>query len=81
MKKTLVFILISLAVIAFAMTSCGNNTPPPQQENKPLTKPFIIVGETISSTYVGCYTYQDYYGELTDFYDYIGKYNIGDTLK
>jgi hypothetical protein len=76
MKKTLVFILISLAVIAFAMTSCVDNTIP-----KPMVKPFIIIGKTTTTSYEAMFTYQDAEGKQVQFRDYINKYSVGDTLK
>ena len=65
--------------ITFICFSCK-----PNNEVTQLQKPLVIIGKYTVKTDEVCYTYyiyEDVNGNLTTLYDYIGKYNVGDTLK
>jgi len=74
MKK--LFILIAIAI---SLSACNNGVNP-NTPNK-MTKPFIIIYKSSTSTYEAKYTYQDANGNQQNFYDYVNKYSVGDTLK
>ena len=65
--------------IMFLMFSCK-----PNNEVTQLQKPLVIIGKYTVKTdevYYTYYIYEDANGNLTTLYDYVGEYNVGDTLK
>jgi hypothetical protein len=70
------FILITIII---SLSACNNDF----YSIKPITmkKPFIIIFKNSISTYEARYTYQDANGNQKDFYEYINKYSVGDTIK
>ena len=68
--------ILFIANLALGVSAC-QITPPAEIYNKP----FIIVFKSSISTYEAKYTFQDANGHSKDFYEYVNKYSVGDTLK
>lgn len=68
--------ILFIAILALGFSAC-QMAPPPVQTYR---KPFIIVFKTSVSTYEAKYTFQDADGNAKDFYEYVNKYSVGDTL-